>query len=956
MLSNLKLFLIISFINISFSFILLNQTRYSSDFFFDKEAAMVESQIFSYFNNIISTNDLQDISREILIKFIVYAAQFWTKTRLFPSSFFFDERLLKCVYKLYNITFQSKDDRKSFYTFFEATGKGMNDLGNEHYCKYILNKTLDANFEYYILQGNQESSENMTNWEDIYLVKLLNQRYFYIGICAPDVCTDSIKLILYNKEFKDFLYKYLSLSNFTLSVFGEKKNGNEFSAGYDNELLSIGKCLTYIFYITILIKVLFSFVKPFIMRKDYDRFYSDNYSQKDPIRVDSQEKIIEEEKDQEPEDKKLNKVKTSSSKKDGSNENDLRDFYLGSTYGLSLKEENNLYNPFHDNQDKYPFLLKLIKMFDLSDNVKLLTTISNKYYNSCGIKKIYFLKIIVMLMSISLKLIISQVEIPSKSFLVYDFYKRIFFILIKMCIFSPVFWIVLDAMTAGFKLMSFIKKKIYIENDFNIKSYSQFGLLIIPKIFLFILYYIFLHIFSRHIIYYLIDEHHLGPFILYDELIKNGTYSLRGNPSFGHHLKCMMPFYINYIDYFINDDPNRGILIEGNNEYYPYDTNTINYTYYKYDKTRYEIPSPFLTNTDLFINIYLNEFVLLIFMMVISYLSYKIGNKIFDIIILAINVILYIIPLFNLTKFDLGEKSKGKDEYSLLYILGQNFSEKYTHYFINFYYFGFLLGVMLFYHNEYNYNKISNKFEDSIIINSILSHNSSYESLSSNSENSYYFSFPFLFCRDIILFLNKFSLCIKRVIFFSSIIFILLISSTFNLFQLSGKYDETSEKLLKDEEITEDALIKIPNFSNKGVQFIFLYEKNLCCIFFFIFLMMIIVYPHNSIFIKFCNFNCFILFERISFSMFCTYNFFVNASFCFFYLDFKIIVTNIFLNSFGIFLLLLILNILFVCIFELPLRIIIKSWMNRYLNDNLKKNYLDGGLFDRSRRATIAYK
>ena len=43
------------------------------------------------------------------------------------------------------------------------------------------------------------------------------------------------------------------------------------------------------------------------MRKDYDRFYSDNYSQKDPIRVDSQEKIIEEEKDQEPEDKKLNK-------------------------------------------------------------------------------------------------------------------------------------------------------------------------------------------------------------------------------------------------------------------------------------------------------------------------------------------------------------------------------------------------------------------------------------------------------------------------------------------------------------------------------------------------------------------------------------------------------------------------------------------------------------------------
>ena len=82
-------------------------------------------------------------------------------------------------------------------------------------------------------------------------------------------------------------------------------------------------------------------------------------------------------------------------------------------------------------------------------------------------------------------------------------------------------------------------------------------------------------------------------------------------------------------------------------------------------------------------------------MMLITFLSYKIKNNLFDYIILLINVLLYLfLPFVNFINY---EKTTNCEDYSLLYILGQNFSEKYTHNFFNFYYLGFMIGVFLFY-------------------------------------------------------------------------------------------------------------------------------------------------------------------------------------------------------------------------------------------------------------------
>ena len=271
-------------------------------------------------------------------------------------------------------------------------------------------------------------------------------------------------------------------------------------------------------------------------------------------------------------------------------------------------------------------------------------------------------------MAMTLKVILVQVKMPNKNFLVHDFYQNFSFFLIKICIFSSVFWIVLDALIAGFKLMSYIKKKIGStkNNNLTLATLSKFLFLLIPKIVLFFICFSVLHIHSNYLTFSLINSKHLAPFLIYKDINYNYTYSARySEENLIKGIKNIFPIYINYIDYFQSIDKNKEpkIKINGSDNLNP--SFAPNYTYYEFDKTEFKIPSPFLTNTELFINIYLNEFVLLIFMLIITYLSYKIRKKLFDYFLLGINIVLYAIPIFNWTKYN----NKAIGEITIIYFL-----------------------------------------------------------------------------------------------------------------------------------------------------------------------------------------------------------------------------------------------------------------------------------------------
>ena len=937
-----KLIFIISFINISSS---LRKTRYSNDFFFDKESAMVESQLFLYFDELIKKDVIPKFIREFLEKLIVYFVKFWQRTEIIPASLIFDLDLFKCLdemYKSYKI-FNSSGT----YIFLESSGKGMNDFGNEHYCWHsgIKNhngsKTIEKiiNPNYYILQAYLDNATQMTNDEDNLFVSFYDQPCFFVGFCLPYNCFNILNKTVNNSDFRSFMYKNIFLSNFTLH------NGKLTFEKYKKELKTSGNIIKYSFYVIFALKFVFGIIRFVAFNKGYERCIKKNKNKKniDELIIDSNNEKIN--KDDNKNENEENEESLSSDKikslKGNNTKVELENEYFRYTYGISTKEEDDLFNPFYDSEKDLPILIKIIKVLDLFDNIKYLISVSNKYYNSCCIKRIYLIKMLVLVSSITLQLLLSQTVLPPTSFLNASVYTQKAFFVIKISVFSSVFWIVLDAMDAGFKLMSFIKKKKRTGKSAEIGflSFAQFLLFLIPKIFLFLLCYLFLHFWRYYFIFSLSNEHHRGPFILFDKVINRTNYSLRTRNFF----RNIVPIFINYLDYFIEDNPNSGPKKIIN--YTTYEWNKKNKTYYnfsEYELTNYKIPSPFLTNTDLFINIYLNEFVLLIFMLFITYFSYKLRNKVFDGIILALNIVAYIVPAFNWTKYEI----KDKERYTLLHVLGQNYSEKYTHYFINFYYFGFILGVMLFYNNENIYQKWNSKLEDSINSNTFsLSHISSYDMPQFDNEN---INMPFSIFRDLISRVNNLKKEIKFIILGLFVVVMGLISSSFDLIQKIYP----KQRSPKDSPIKEMFELRIPKVNDGFIKFIFLYEKNLCCIFFFIILLMIIVIPADNPLIKFFNLNFFVLFDRIGFSIFCTHNFFVIASFCVFYLDFKINVTNIVLTSFGQFILLTIVNVLVVCSFELPLRILIKNLMNKNIINEFKTLGSEG-LYNQTRRTTI---
>ena len=967
-----KLFIVTSSLFLLSSKSSLNQSSNYNNILLKNNSSFIAS---SYLNNTSNLKKKLGFRKDFLEKFIVAFSKFWSNTKFIPSSYIINKNLWECFNSITEIPIN--DPNNTILTFIESTGKYLNDLGNEYYCKSDSKKTKA---EYYIFEAYFDNTTNLTNDEDKSLLEFLNQNYFSIGLCLPKKCSNiSKELIMKEKQFKDFLFYYLHVSNF--SVYEHSNMRDKY-----NEEYKYGIYIKIIFYSITILKLLIGLIRTIVLTKGYERFYLDELEKKEKknsislVSMDSKKSDEESSSDEEKEkilkktlmDKinekqeieKINEIEKSNhalSSKIKENEADIREVYVDYIYGSSSKNESNLYDPFYDNQDKYPLYLKLIKYLDLFDNIKILSKLSNKYYNSCIIKKIYFLKFITMFLAIVFKIMVNQIQKPSKNFLVYKFYQNFSFVIIKLSVFSSVFWIVLDALTAGFKLMSYIKKKIINTYDKNLRFFTllQFLLLLIPKIFLFLFCFFALHIHSKQLTYSLINDQHLGPFIVYDNINYNYTYTARfANDNFFKGLKYLLPIWLNYLDYFkdIDLNGNKNIAINGSDNLNP--SMVPNYTYYEFDRTGFKIPSPFLSNTELFINIYFNELVLFLFMLIITYLSYKIRNKIFDYSILAVNILLYIIPIFNWTKyhfckneyewknFELIQKC---DEYNINFVLGQNFSEKYTHYFINFYYFGFLIGVMMFYYNENVFSKYNciNIINNNNNINN-PSHNSSFYNININSNNKLLNVLPFSFCNDFIMALNKIKFWIKRTILLISLFAIILLSFTFHMIQAlekKGKNDRILNEKIKE--------MKLPSLKIGYIKFIFLYEKNICCFFFFIFLLMLIIYPSKKNIIKFSQLNIFILFERINFSFYCSYSFFVSAAFCVFYVEFKITMINMLLNSLGFFIILIFINIVLVSAFELPLRMLIKTQMNKNTDLYFRKTFTSMELLLPSNRTTV---
>jgi hypothetical protein len=595
--------------------------------------------------------------------------------------------------------------------------------------------------------------------------------------------------------------------------------------------------------------------------------------------------------------------------------NQLSEIYNRKINGsLNSNDNSDLYKPFNDNIKELPPFFKLMKSLDLFDNINILIQLSNKYYNSHNLKSLYLIRFILMIMSIIYQLVFAQMELPYRGFINAEFYKDLNFIFIKLCMNASTFWITLDAVIIGYKIMSFMKKEINLSqnNRLSFCNLSKILLLIFPKFIVFIISYICLHLYASDLTFEICRHNNVfSSYLYYKNWFQNRTYTAKYGRSFEGIMNFITPFYINYLDFIKSIQKRSNKTVNFNSTTILSNISEYNYTFYEYETSDLELPSPFLTNTSLFVNVYFNEFYLLLVMILISYLSYKLRNKIFDLAILIVNIFLFFLPIFDLNK----QEFPPKQRYTLKYVLGQNYTEKYTHYFINFFYFGFMIGVMKFYYDE---DKFRNRSKDKIAP----------------------FHLPFELCNNIIVYVNKLKFLYKRIILFLSFLFLIIFSSIsyFKMFpSLSEEENEDSFIILKGEK--------------QSFYYFFLFEKNLNGIFFFIILTIYIVYPKNKNIIKLAETQGFIILERISFSFYCCFVYVIYAQFSIFIIYFQLSYLNIFLNTLGMFLIICSVSILNTTVFELPLRQLIKSLMNKDIEmklENKYRNYSDIDLLKES--------
>jgi hypothetical protein len=770
---------------------------------------------------------------------------------------------------------ENVQNQKLLDIYITGSGKSLNDFGNEYICDYKVRRNVSYLTLHFFL-----GTKNYTSDKE----EFFGQDYFYIGLCLPRKCMNATQYLIQNLKVLNICHE-VGLSNFKLYT-------NEEVINLSDRLSNFYSVFILIYILLIGLKFLVGIWRVIFLNKGYEGYLQSELEEKEIQRINtmmstSSFNTINEVKnisDNTPDEKTPERSnRTRSSEKIAI---DYSSSYNSDINESIISEDENLYNPFEDKVKNFPLLMKILKWLDLFDNIKVLSTNSNKYYNSKNIKSLYIIRFFLMLMFIIHQMMYTQIYLPTKNFYNVEFYSHNAFILVKFCINASIFWITLDAVFFGYKLMSYLKKEIKLSRNFEISylTFLKFLLLILPKFFLFLFAFILLHLYSNRLTFELCKINNVfSNYLYYNDTIQQMSYSLRNNNNPSDFFKHFIPFRLNYIDFIEN------ITIVRNDEPKPNED-------FITDVSRYEIPSPFLTNTDLFVNICFNEFYLIIIILIITYISYKIKNQIFDYAVLIINAILYILPA--ITSLNPYKGNIEDKHYTLIYVLGQNYSEKYTHYFINFFYFGFLLGVMKFYleHNRYNMKKKKNIFTQIYL--------------------------PFQFCQKLITFVKGINICIKRTILLCCLFFLLLISSSFNLAE--------GNKFSYDKDM---------DFVNlKGiVKFLFFYEKNLSGIFFFLFLLIYICIPKHSKLMQIAESTTFIIMERISFSFLISFSYLIYAQFCVFIISIQMSYSNLFFNAVGMFFIAFIFSLLNTALLELPIRQLIKHYMNR----NIEKKYLD---------------
>ena len=766
-----------------------------------------------------------------------------------------------------------KDKRYPWIT--DTMGKGINDIGDEIECLNSLKNTTFFIVNFYQLNLSQILDNDQK------LMDFLEIKNFTLGFCLMHSCSEAFtRYLAIIAEFVNFIASNKDAPNNLVQFFED----NKIDSGPKNlnnlinlKTSEIKKVVLIILGVLFGIKLIGGIVRIIFIPKGYDKYVAEKINE-----------INNDERKESDSDEKLN----------------LTDLTKKHKFNEPLNEESSTkeYNPLFDFSEKLPLWIRILRGFDLINDIQYLSSKRNRYFNDTGLDIIIFNRAIVIFNLIFSNTFSALIALPSEEIINSSFFQSGLNIFYRLSNNSLECWAFLEGAYTTYKLLCFITAEmfVYIAQKDKKKKYQQlliicckFLILLIPKILIFFAIF--------YIVYFRVEDFRFlfSAKATFQHIITN---------IFKHNIHCDENANIFKNSFYLNiDDYNRC----------------------------YE-----------FVYFYLNMICCILIFVIITYLFFVIKNKIFEIIVISLNLI-YFICSFLLIE-DNRVDSNIKEPLLLHYhIIGQTYSTKIFQSFIGFYHLGFIVGYLIFNFDSikpklnrliYEYNGIhllnqDNKkdqekgvmpFEDQEEQEEQENENTSISEKSKESKGQSSFDDEILsedssnYYKNFVLsyyplkYLNKVLNSIDKLSFTSKILFILL-----GFLLLIG----LDYILLIYVMITDEFRIDLSD----GIKFLFKFEKHLFIIIYFFMIVLMITLPKKGAIRNLMNSRIIISISRIGFFITCVSYAFTYFSFLIFSLKIKLYVPTFVIISFGNFLLFFIVCIILCAICELPLRFLIKK-------------------------------
>ena len=327
------------------------------------------------------------------------------------------------------------------------------------------------------------------------------------------------------------------------------------------------------------------------------------------------------------------------------------------------KENNNGLIEKNNNEKKlskkelYPRFYTLYQFCSFFTSFKILfKKKDNKYYNEKDLYFIFFFRFIGLISKVLVYNFKFMIRNPSKEIDNMGIFheKNLLIInLIKFASFGDIIIIITESILVSYKFMSFLRKYTLNEEP-SFKLFLNFFLHIIPCFISVVIYFIAFY-FANDIVIWIIT------FIFkqdYSMVVQHLKENLVDCNFCVNNAKSLIPFYLHYINF----------------------TNQLHS-----DDSCFQ-----------FMLIMINLFYCYCIFIFLIFVSFKTKNKIFDIVI----SLLFLINFFLPHNISCQSYLKDHNYFNISLLFGESCSTTYTHLFINYYFFGILIGFSLFYNND----------------------------------------------------------------------------------------------------------------------------------------------------------------------------------------------------------------------------------------------------------------